>query len=170
MAWQCSARGHLSGRGARRVEPGGGEIVPVSPVPRLVLGRQSGRRGPAVRDGRGDRDLRGREAGASCTIEEYVSGYRGNHLDRATVIRGDRVEETGEIYLVPGEERQLLCATTEGSDVLWWDTPNPDPDRWPILWNVEFDRHTFNGTLTELLISDLTGALDPQLTAFTVSD
>jgi hypothetical protein len=64
----------------------------------------------------------------------------------------------------------LLCATTEGRDVLWWDTSNPDPDRWPIVWDVEFDRHTFDGTLTELLIADLTGILDPQLTNFTVSD
>ncbi|MBP2337695.1 hypothetical protein JOF41_003873 [Saccharothrix coeruleofusca] len=61
----------------------------------------------------------------------------------------------------------LLCATTEGRDVLWWDTSNPDPDRWPILWDVEFDRHTFDGTLTELLVAELTGALDPQLTDFT---
>jgi hypothetical protein len=64
----------------------------------------------------------------------------------------------------------LLCATTEGRDVLWWDTSNPDPDRWPILWDVEFDRHSFDGTLTELLVADLTGALDPLLTGFSASD
>lgn len=59
----------------------------------------------------------------------------------------------------------LLCATTEGRDELWWDTSNPD--RWTIVWDVEFDGHTFDGTLTELLIAELTGVLEPQLTDFT---
>ncbi|WNV87734.1 hypothetical protein [Umezawaea sp. Da 62-37] len=70
------------------------------------------------------------------------------------------------IYPEPGG--LLLCASTEGRDVLWWDTSNPDPDSWPVLWDVEFDRNIFKGTLTELLVSDLTGVLDPRLTAFTV--
>jgi hypothetical protein len=33
---------------------------------------------------------------------------------------------------------------------------------------VEFDRNTFDGTLTELLVAELTGVLDPELTAYTV--
>ncbi|ATE54554.1 SMI1/KNR4 family protein [Actinosynnema pretiosum] len=62
----------------------------------------------------------------------------------------------------------LLCATTEGRDILWWDTTAPDPDRWSIVWDAEFAAHTFPGTLTELLVADLTGVLRPRLTAFTV--
>jgi len=42
-----------------------------------------------------------------------------------------------------------------------------NPDRWTIVWDVEFEGHTFDGTLTELLIAELTGALEPQLTDFT---
>jgi len=80
----------------------------------------------------------------------------------------DKPDWTRPIHPEPGG--LLLCASTEGRDVLWWDTSNPDPDRWPILWDVEFDPHTFNGTLTEMLIADLTGVLEPQLTDFTVSE
>ncbi|TCO61152.1 SUKH superfamily protein [Actinocrispum wychmicini] len=79
-------------------------------------------------------------------------------------------EPEGARPIHPEPDGLLLCASTEGRDILWWDTSNPDPDRWPILWDVEFDRHTFNGTLTELLVADLTGTLDPQLTAFTVGE
>ncbi|HEX8628453.1 MAG TPA: hypothetical protein VF755_09825 [Catenuloplanes sp.] len=64
----------------------------------------------------------------------------------------------------------LYCASTEGRDVLWWDTSDPDPDRWTIVWDVEFECHRFDGTLTELLVAELTGELRPQLTDFTVSE
>jgi hypothetical protein len=93
-----------------------------------------------------------------------------HHDVQANHLREWFADEPGSarpIYPEPGG--LLLCASTEGRDVLWWDTSNPDPDRWPILWDVEFDRHTFEGTLTELLVSDLTGVLDPRLTAFTIN-
>ena len=64
----------------------------------------------------------------------------------------------------------LLCAMTEGRDTLWWDTAPPDPDQWTITWDVEFDQHRFAGTLTELIIADLTGRLEPALTALDPSD
>ncbi|AQZ68559.1 unnamed protein product [[Actinomadura] parvosata subsp. kistnae] len=64
----------------------------------------------------------------------------------------------------------LWCADTEGRDFIWWDTSNPDPDRWTMAWDVEFDRYTFSGTLTELVIADLTGRLDESLTALDPSD
>jgi hypothetical protein len=35
---------------------------------------------------------------------------------------------------------------------------------WAITWDVEFDHRTFAGTLTELLVADFTGRLDPPLT------
>lgn len=37
-----------------------------------------------------------------------------------------------------------------------------------IVWDAEFDQHTFDSTLTELLVAELTGVLEPQLTDFTV--
>ncbi|MEV8635052.1 SMI1/KNR4 family protein [Streptosporangium sp. NPDC051023] len=64
----------------------------------------------------------------------------------------------------------LWCADTEGRECLWWDTSHPDPDQWTIIWDVEFDRHTFAGTLTELLVADLTGTLESSLTVLTPSD
>jgi hypothetical protein len=70
--------------------------------------------------------------------------------------------DAGRIHPEPGG--LLLCATTEGRDILWWDTSRPNPDQWTITWDVEFDRHTFAGTLTELLVADFTGRLDPPLT------
>jgi hypothetical protein len=79
-----------------------------------------------------------------------------------------RPEGSRAIYPQPGG--LLFCASTEGRDTLWWDTSHPDPDRWTITWEVEFDRHTFDGTLTELLVAELTDHLEPRLTAFTVSE
>jgi hypothetical protein len=75
-------------------------------------------------------------------------------------------EESRPVHPQPGG--LLLCASTEGRDALWWDTSQPNPDRWTITWDVEFDRHTFDGTLTELLVAELTGQLEPRLTDFTV--
>ncbi|MET9629413.1 hypothetical protein ABZX92_18315 [Lentzea sp. NPDC006480] len=61
----------------------------------------------------------------------------------------------------PGSPR--LCARPCGCDA-----SHPDPDRWMIVWDAEFDQHTFDSTLTELLVAELTGVLEPQLTDFTV--
>ncbi|WP_433211829.1 hypothetical protein [Microtetraspora malaysiensis] len=79
--------------------------------------------------------------------------------------------EDGAPFRVHPEPGGLLwCGSTEGREWLWWDTSHPDPDRWTITWDVEFDRHTFDGTLTELLIADLTGTLPRPLTALAPSD
>lgn len=57
----------------------------------------------------------------------------------------------------PAPDDLLLCCTTEGRDLLAWDTRNPDPARWPVV-NMEFAGPiVFPGTLTELLVADLTG-------------
>jgi hypothetical protein len=39
-----------------------------------------------------------------------------------------------------------------------------------LVWDVGFDRHTFPGTLTELVIADLTSRLGKSLTALDPSD
>ncbi len=59
-------------------------------------------------------------------------------------------------YPAPGG--LLLCATTEGRDVLAWDTRAPDPARWPVVNCAFSGAEVFQGTLTELLVADLTSA------------
>lgn len=44
-----------------------------------------------------------------------------------------------------------------GSDLLAWDTRNPDPARWPVIRVDIFGSETFPGTLTELYVAELTG-------------
>jgi hypothetical protein len=57
----------------------------------------------------------------------------------------------------PSADELLLCCTTEGRDLLAWDTRNPNPARWPVI-NMEYAGPTvFLATATELLIADLTG-------------
>ncbi|PWK87421.1 hypothetical protein C8D88_104582 [Lentzea atacamensis] len=100
-----------------------------------------------------------------------ANGFREGHEVHATYLRDWFANDPSAALLVhPEPGGLLLCASTEGRDVLWWDTSNPDPGRWTILWDVEFDRHRFEGTLTELLVAELTGVLDPQLTGYTLGD
>ena len=80
----------------------------------------------------------------------------------------DRPERARPVHPDPGG--LLFCASTEGRDTLWWDTAHPDADRWTIVWDIEFDRHPFPGSLTELLAAELSGRLDPRLTAFATGD
>ncbi|TDB78869.1 SMI1/KNR4 family protein [Actinomadura sp. KC216] len=49
----------------------------------------------------------------------------------------------------------LYCAGTEGRASLWWDTRDPDPDRWPI-WTDRRDTEEL-WTITEFLVAELTG-------------
>jgi hypothetical protein len=74
-------------------------------------------------------------------------------------------EDDEAVTVHPTPQGLLWCANTEGRDTIWWDTSDPDPDRWTMVWDVEFDRHTFPGTLTELVIADLTSRLAAPLTA-----
>ncbi|MEO3793054.1 hypothetical protein ABGB14_22805 [Nonomuraea sp. B10E15] len=39
-----------------------------------------------------------------------------------------------------------------------------------MVWDLEFDRHTLPGTLTELMIADLTSRLAQPLTSLDPSD
>jgi hypothetical protein len=66
----------------------------------------------------------------------------------------------------PGE--LLFCGSTEGRDLLAWDTRNSDPARWPVI-TVHGDAEIFPGTLTELYVAELTGT-GPGLTSFTPGD
>ncbi|MBO2456251.1 SMI1/KNR4 family protein [Actinomadura violacea] len=50
----------------------------------------------------------------------------------------------------------LYCGSTEGRDVLCWDTADPDPDRWPVV-NLGYREIEEFGPLTELLVAELTG-------------
>ncbi|MGW4965975.1 SMI1/KNR4 family protein [Nonomuraea sp. NPDC004186] len=79
-------------------------------------------------------------------------------------------EEDEAMAVHPAPGGLLWCANTEGRETIWWDTRDPDPDRWTMVWDVEFDRHTFPGTLTELVIADLTSRLASSLTALDPSD
>ncbi|MEV4015657.1 SMI1/KNR4 family protein [Nonomuraea angiospora] len=74
-------------------------------------------------------------------------------------------EEDEAMAVHPAPGGLLWCADTEGRETIWWRTGDPDPDRWTMVWDVEFDRHTFPGTLTELMIADLTSRLASPLTA-----
>jgi hypothetical protein len=80
----------------------------------------------------------------------------------------ERPASAGKVWPEPGG--LLLCVTTEGREIVWWDTADPDPDRWTLTWDVEFSAHTFAGTVTELLIADLTGRLEAGLTSLTPND
>ncbi|MGP4102506.1 SMI1/KNR4 family protein [Nonomuraea sp. KM90] len=88
---------------------------------------------------------------------EQRAGYLDRNADKAMAVH-------------PAPGGLLWCADTEGRDFIWWDTSDPDPDRWTMVWDIEFDRHTFPGTLTELVIADLTGRLGKPLTALDPSD
>ena len=57
----------------------------------------------------------------------------------------------------PAAEDLLLCCMTESRELLAWDTRNPDPARWPVISLDYRGPRIFPGTLTELLIADLTG-------------
>jgi hypothetical protein len=57
----------------------------------------------------------------------------------------------------PAPDDLLLCCTTESRDLLAWDTRNPVPARWPVISMEYAGPRVFPGTLTELLIADLTG-------------
>ncbi|MEV5575162.1 SMI1/KNR4 family protein [Spirillospora sp. NPDC052269] len=50
----------------------------------------------------------------------------------------------------------LFCGSTEGRDILFWDTAGPDPDRWPVV-NAAYGGIEKFGPLTELLVAELTG-------------
>ncbi|MBE1536605.1 SMI1/KNR4 family protein [Actinomadura algeriensis] len=64
-------------------------------------------------------------------------------------------DEYFDVFPAPGG--LLYCASTEGRDVLCWDTRDPDPDLWPVV-RLDFDGHVDYGcTITELLVDVLTG-------------
>ncbi|MEV6031473.1 SMI1/KNR4 family protein [Nonomuraea sp. NPDC052116] len=77
-------------------------------------------------------------------------------------------DEAMAVHPAPGG--LLWCANIEGRETIWWDTRDPDSDRWTMVWDVEFDRHNFPCTLTELMIADLTSRLASSLTALDPSD
>ncbi|MEV6235908.1 SMI1/KNR4 family protein [Lentzea sp. NPDC051838] len=98
-------------------------------------------------------------------------GFRAKHDLHAGYLRdwfARYPENVRPIHPDPGG--LLLCAFTEGRDVLWWDTTDPDPDRWTIVWDVEFRGHTYAGTVTELLVEEFTGTLHSRLTGVTLGD
>ncbi|WP_433472807.1 hypothetical protein ACQPZP_28535 [Spirillospora sp. CA-142024] len=61
-------------------------------------------------------------------------------------------EDSMRVHPEPGG--LLFCASTEGRDILCWDTAKPDPDEWPV---VNIDSGVFHGNITELLVAELTG-------------
>lgn len=63
----------------------------------------------------------------------------------------------------------LLCATTEGRDMVIWDTGAEDPDEWQLVVDDYGARRPFPGTLTELLVAELTDT-GPSLTSFELGD
>jgi hypothetical protein len=58
----------------------------------------------------------------------------------------------------PSAGELLLCCTTESRHLLAWDTRDPDPARWPVIDLKWAGPVVFPGTVTELLIADLSGA------------
>ncbi|MCL2582252.1 MAG: SMI1/KNR4 family protein [Streptosporangiales bacterium] len=65
----------------------------------------------------------------------------------------------------PAPEDLLFCGSTEGRDLLAWDTRDPDPARWPVLRITTAGVQAFVGTLTELYVAELTGT-GPGLASF----
>lgn len=59
----------------------------------------------------------------------------------------------------------LFCGSTEGRDLLAWDTRDPDPARWPVIRITLAGPEAFPGTLTELYVAELTGT-GPGLASF----
>jgi hypothetical protein len=53
----------------------------------------------------------------------------------------------------------LLCASTVERELLAWDTRNPDPAQWPVLYIEHIDSRFLPGTLTDVLIAALTRVL-----------
>jgi hypothetical protein len=80
----------------------------------------------------------------------------------------DMCEDAGSGYQVhPAPGGLLLCLTTESRDLLCWDTRDPDPDAWPVVYLDE--EEVFPGTLTEILVAELTGT-GPGLAEFELGD
>lgn len=76
-----------------------------------------------------------------------------DHEAHADLLRDD--SDPGDLTRIHPEAGGLLfCGSTEGRNLLCWDTANPEPDEWPI---VDIDSGVFHGTLTELLVAELTG-------------
>lgn len=64
---------------------------------------------------------------------------------------------TGKLPMdFPAPNELLLCCTTAGRDLLAWDTRNPDPARWLVINMHASDPEVLPGTLTELLVAELT--------------
>lgn len=100
---------------------------------------------------------------------EYPHDLASRHAIQAEILRKlaeptpEWGFEAGPHYPVHPEPGGLLyCGSTEGRSTLWWDTRDPDPDRWPVLPG---HREEAAGTVTELLVAELTG-IGPGLTAF----
>lgn len=53
----------------------------------------------------------------------------------------------------------LLCASTVERELLAWDTRNPDPAQWPVLYIEAIDSRVLPGTLTDVIIAALTRVL-----------
>ncbi|WP_433515340.1 hypothetical protein ACQP2T_06800 [Nonomuraea sp. CA-143628] len=103
-----------------------------------------------------------------------INGITIGHPEELQQQHEERVEyldweEDTAMTVHPALGGLLWCANTEGRDTIWWDTSDPDPNRWTMVWDVEFNRHTFPGTLTELVIADLTSRLASPLTALNPS-
>jgi hypothetical protein len=95
--------------------------------------------------------------GPSVTVNGIFVEEPGDLLATHTKL-ADSIEmslaRTGRDTVYPEPGGLLLCLTTEGRDLVCWDTRNPDPDTWPL---VNMDNGTvFSGSLTQLLIAELT--------------
>ncbi|XVQ09947.1 hypothetical protein ACQP1W_46780 [Spirillospora sp. CA-255316] len=82
-----------------------------------------------------------------------------DHADGLQEFTLDRIgpRDDGRRYTVHPEPGGLLyCGSTEGRDTLYWDTHDPDPDRWPVV-NAGYGHIEEFGPIVELLVAELTG-------------
>jgi hypothetical protein len=92
----------------------------------------------------------------------------GLHQMHVGLIEEDENGQPRAVHPQPGG--LLYCGSTEGRAGLYWDTGDPDPDRWPIVCDTGSEPETFAGTLTELLVAQATGTSDIDLAAFELGD
>jgi len=81
----------------------------------------------------------------------------------------DMCEDAGSGYRVhPAPGGLLLCLSTESGGLLCWDTRDPDPGAWPVVY-LDEEEEVFPGTLTEPLVAEMTGT-GPDLADFGLGD
>ena len=66
------------------------------------------------------------------------------------------------------EHRHDRVPAPESRDLLCWDTRDPGPDAWPVVY-LDEEEEVFPGTLTELLVAEMTGT-GPDLADFELGD